>query len=123
MIFCLAQVKVQIFSKSSAKLFVIIFFFYIKALLLISFSSSAVCPLFFFIYMNRSIIITIFNIPTGNYLFKVNNSNTRTKCEIYSKLTIKTPKRPHWCYSRIFIVNFELISHLVLLFLLLTLSR
>ena len=30
-----------------------------------------------------------------NYMFKVNNRNTRTKCEIYSKLTIKTPERRH----------------------------
>ena len=28
----------------------------------------------------------------GIYLLKVNNRNTRTKCEIHSKLTIKTPK-------------------------------
>ena len=27
------------------------------------------------------------------YLFKVNNINTRKKCEICSKLTIKTPER------------------------------
>ena len=27
--------------------------------------------------------------PVGNYLFKVNNRNTRTRCEICSKLTIK----------------------------------
>ena len=31
--------------------------------------------------------------PAGNYMFKVNNRNTRTRCEIYSKLTIKTPER------------------------------
>ena len=31
--------------------------------------------------------------PAGNYMFKVNNRNTRTKCEICSKLTIKTPER------------------------------
>ena len=28
------------------------------------------------------------NIPAGIYLFKVNNRNTRTRCEICSKLTI-----------------------------------
>ena len=28
-----------------------------------------------------------------NYMFKVNNRNTRTKCEICSKLTIKTTER------------------------------
>ena len=31
--------------------------------------------------------------PGGNYMFKVNNRNIRTKCEICSKLTIKTPER------------------------------
>ena len=30
--------------------------------------------------------------PAGNYLFKVNNGNTRLMCEICSKLTIKTPE-------------------------------
>ena len=33
--------------------------------------------------------------PAGNYLFKVNHRNTRTRCEICSKLTIKTPERRH----------------------------
>ena len=45
--------------------------------------------------------------PANNYMFKVNNRNTRR----------------HWRRSGIFIVNFEHISHLALLFLLLTLSR
>ena len=40
-------------------------------------------------------------------LLKVNSRNTRTKCEICSKLTIKTPERCYWCRSDIFIVNFE----------------
>ena len=31
--------------------------------------------------------------PAGNYLFKVNNRNTRTRCEICSKLTIKAPEQ------------------------------
>ena len=35
------------------------------------------------------------NYPANIYLFKVNNTNTRKKCEICSKLTIKTPERPH----------------------------
>ena len=33
--------------------------------------------------------------PAGIYLLKVNNRNTRTRCEICSKLTIKTPERRH----------------------------
>ena len=57
--------------------------------------------------------------PTGNYMFKINNRNTTARCEICSKLTAKTPERR----SGVFIVNFEYISHLVLVFLLLTLSR
>ena len=61
-----------------------------------------------------------FSIPAGNCMFKVNNRNTRTRCEICSKLTIKTPERRHLHRSGVFIVNFEHISHLVLVFLLLT---
>ena len=61
--------------------------------------------------------------PVGIYMFKVNNRNTKARCEICSKLTIKTQERLHWCRSGVFIVSFEHISHLVLVFLLLTLSR
>ena len=49
--------------------------------------------------------------PAGIYLLKVSNKNTRIKCEICSKLTIKTPERPHWGRSDVFIANFEHISH------------
>ena len=31
--------------------------------------------------------------PADIYLFKVNNANTSERCEICSKLTIKTPER------------------------------
>ena len=71
--------------------------------------------------LKRSILNPAF--PAGNYMFKANNRNTKTRCEICSKLTIKTPKRPHWYRSCVFIVNFEHTLHLVLIFLLLTLSR
>ena len=53
-------------------------------------------------------------------MFKVNNKNARTMCEICSNLTIKAPERRR---SGVFVVNFEHISYLVLTFLLLTLSR
>ena len=33
--------------------------------------------------------------PANNYLFNVNNRNNRKKCEICSKLTMKTPDRRH----------------------------
>ena len=44
-------------------------------------------------------------------MFKVNNRNTRTRCEIWSKLTIKTPERRYFtpCCS-VFIVNFEQVN-------------
>ena len=63
------------------------------------------------------------NYPTNICLFKVNNRNSRKRCEICSKLTMKTPERHwrHWRCSGVFIVNFEHISHLFLLLLLLTL--
>ena len=57
--------------------------------------------------------------PAGICMFKVNNRNTRKRCEICSNLTIKTPERRQWRRSGVFIVCFEHISHLVLVFLLL----
>ena len=58
--------------------------------------------------------------PAGIYLFKINNRNTRTRCEICLKLTIKTPER-HPCSTHMFtpyftpcssvsIVNFEQVN-------------
>ena len=38
------------------------------------------------------------NNSAGNWMFKVKDRNTRTMCEICSKLTIKTPERRRWCY-------------------------
>ena len=55
--------------------------------------------------------------PADIYALKVNNKNSRTRCGIFLKLTIKIPER-----SGVFIVNFEHISQLVLLFILLTLN-
>ena len=52
-------------------------------------------------------------VPGGIYLLKVNNRNTRARCEICSKLTIKTLERRHWRRSGVFIVNFEHILHLL----------
>ena len=61
-------------------------------------------------------------IPAGIDPPKLSNRNTRTRFEISSKLTIKTPERSQWCRSGVFIVNFQHIPHLVLVFLLLTLN-
>ena len=68
------------------------------------------------------LFVRYLDIPAGIYLLKVNNGNTRTRCEICSKLTIKTPERRQWRRSGVFIVNFEHISHFVLVLLLSTLS-
>ena len=55
-------------------------------------------------------------------MFKVNNGNTRIKCEICSKLIEKRPKQSLWRRFGVFIVNFEHISGVALVSLLLTLS-
>ena len=44
------------------------------------------------------------------YLSKANNRNTRRRCKICLKLTIKTPERHHGRRSGVFIVNFEHVS-------------
>ena len=36
--------------------------------------------------------------------------NTRLRCKICSKLTIKTAERRHWCRSAVKIINFEHIT-------------
>ena len=53
------------------------------------------------------------SLPACIYLFKVSNRNTRTRCQICSKLTIKTTERRYWFRFDVFIVNFEHISHLL----------
>ena len=56
-------------------------------------------------------------------MFKVNYRKTRSSCEICSKSIVKTPERRHWRRLGVFIANYEYISHLVLVFLLLALSK
>ena len=48
-------------------------------------------------------ISSLRNFPAGNYMFQINNRNTSRRCEICSKLTIKTSEP---C-SSVSIVNFE----------------
>ena len=61
--------------------------------------------------------------PAGNYIFKVSYRNTRTRCEICSKLTIKTQERRQWHGFGVFDVNFEHILQLVLVFLLINIEH
>ena len=51
----------------------------------------------------------------GIYLFKVNNRSTSKMLKICSKLTLKKPDRPKCRFPGVFIVNFEQISHIVLM--------
>ena len=60
--------------------------------------------------------------PANIYLLKFNNKNTRKRCEICSKLTIKTPKQCYWRRPGFFIVNFKHMLHPFVVFLLLTLN-
>ena len=55
--------------------------------------------------------------PAIIYVLTVNNRNTRTRFETCPKLTIKTPEQHHWRRYCVFIVNFEHISDLFLVFL------
>ena len=71
------------------------------------------------IYTVGNNIYTRKNSPTDIQLFIVHNSNTRQMFEICSELTIKTPE---W-HSTVFIVNFEHVPHIFLVFLLLTLNK
>ena len=50
------------------------------------------------------------------YLFKITIGNVRAVREIRPKLTIKKPKRRQWRRSGVFIVKFENISYIILMF-------
>ena len=52
------------------------------------------------------------NNPTNIYLHKVNKRNTRRRCEICSKLTIKTPEQMQWYRSGVLTVIYG--DHLTL---------
>ena len=56
--------------------------------------------------------------PAGNYMFKVNNRNSRTRCELCSKLTIKIPERRHDVVLVSLLITLKHISHVVLVFIL-----
>ena len=62
-------------------------------------------------------------IAENKYMLKVNDRNIEKMCKICSKLTLKTTERRQWLCSRFFIVNFEHISHLFLVFLFLTSNK
>ena len=62
--------------------------------------------------------------PTTNiYFFKDNNRNTRKRCEICLKLTIKKIEQRQWRHFGVFIVNFKHFLTPFLVFLLLALNN
>ena len=60
-------------------------------------------------WKKNNIALQQMNYPAGNYMFKVSNRSTRTRCEICSKLTIKTPNDTDLCWS-LFLWNLSLES-------------
>ena len=48
--------------------------------------------------------------PAKIYLFKVNNRSSRKRCEIYSKLTIKTSKRRRFLLLTLYFTLFPIVS-------------
>ena len=70
------------------------------------------------VFLNRFMLT-----PVKIYLFKFYSRNTRRRCETSSELAIKTPEWRHRRCSGVFIVNFECIWLLFLLFLFLTLNK
>ena len=48
--------------------------------------------LFLLVFKKGNIML----VPVSIYVHEVNNRNTRIKCEIYPKLTIKTRERCRW---------------------------
>ena len=57
------------------------------------------------------------NCPANIYLFKVNNRNTRKRCEISLKIAINTSESRQRRRSGVLILNFEHLSSIFLVFL------
>ena len=79
--------------------------------LLLTFSADNCRLGYIQIITNVLSLLTRYFYPAGNYMFKVNNRNTRTRCEICSKLTIKTPKRRHWAFQMKNLVQYFTITY------------
>ena len=75
----------------------------------------------------KTFITDCFNLDpqkaAGNYMPKVTKKNSLRMCEMNSKLTLKTPGWRHQQGSGVCVINDEQMSHLIFLFLLLTLRR
>ena len=57
------------------------------------------------------------------FTFSKSTMETRTMCEICPEVTIKTQERHYRGRSGLFVINFEEISHIALVFPVLTLNK
>lgn len=60
--------------------------------------------------------ITDWNTPASIDLFRVSNGNTKLSCEICPELASKTLEQHCWRWSGIFFVDFEQVSHIIMVF-------
>ena len=51
----------------------------------------------------------------GIYILKVNNRNSKTRCEIWSKLTIKIPEWRYSCPRVPFLIKLQALGYLVII--------
>ena len=125
-------------SKANTFSFSFIFGYFYEAFLTATNVRTMGCPCLFSILVCKFLSIMsitlpfiipfhkVDNIPANtlhNYLLNFHKRNTRKLFDLCSKLTIKTPEPIYWRRFGVFFINFEHISLLFLMFLLLALSR
>ena len=81
------------------------------------------CNITFVLPLKFRLVTNLDSNPADIYLFKVKNGDSRTICEICSKLIIKITERRYWPHPGVFIFNFEQISQINQLFPLLSLNN
>ena len=91
---------------------------YLRRQLPIAVINSGGCLLLWINFQKRNFKHVLCLDQANIYLFKVNNKNTRKRCIICPKSTIKIPERRQWRHSSVFITIFEHISYLFLVSLL-----
>ena len=94
---CLKQTRIfqskRIYSYEISKLIILSFhviinnYHYDIAISSLKYSQTATFYFYFFV------VCVLGQYPVGIYMFRVNSRNIRTRCEVYSKLTIKKPER------------------------------
>ena len=86
-------------------------------ILIFQFLQLTICWLEWNFILFKSFLSYI-NFSANSCILKVNNKNTRRRCEICSKFRLKTPKRRQWHLFGVFgVVNVDCLSHFFLVFL------